>query len=134
MDGQDFFYAKTTALPFLQGWSISELNQLKYILTVLFSLWFMFISLVGAKASFSYSIAYKLLAVFYILLCLIALIGIFFGISIFDYQTIYPFLRKIIGVIHNPLPYLLISIGVYGINQIQENTNWFYTFELCLKN
>ena len=120
MDGQNFFYAKTTALPFLQGWTFGELNQLKYVLTTFFSLWFIAVSLIGVRVSFSSRFAFKLLLALYILLILIAIVTISIGILFLDFQTVYPFLRKLIGVIHNPLPYLLISIGVYGFNQIYE--------------
>lgn len=120
MDGQDFFYAKTTALPFLQDWTIGELNQLKYLLTIFFSFWFMSISLLGLRYAFTSKLAYWLLASIYLFMILISIVTISIGIFFLDFQSVYPFLRKLIGVIHNPLPYLFISIGVYGYNQIQK--------------
>jgi hypothetical protein len=119
MGGEDFFYAKTTTLPFLMDWSYAELNRLKYLLTVGFSAWFILLSLVGLRKGFDSNLAYWLLMGGYILIAVIAGIAMVIGFAFLDFQTVYPFLRKLIGIIHNPLPYLLISIGVYGVEVVR---------------
>ena len=83
MDGQDFFYAKTTALPFLQDWTFEKLNKLKYLLTVAFSILFMGISLFGLRYAFTSKLAYWLLTSIYLFMILISIITISIGIFFF---------------------------------------------------
>tara|TARA_B100000508_G_C11398152_1_gene246880 strand:+ start:421 stop:873 length:453 start_codon:yes stop_codon:yes gene_type:complete len=117
--GEEFFYAKTMALPALFDWSVAELIRLKYILTVSFTLWFALISLLGLKLSFKESTAYFVLIGLYVLIGLISLASL--GLMYFiGFETVYPFLRSLIGAIHNPIPYMLISIGVYAYKKLNE--------------
>jgi len=116
IDGEEFFYAKTMELPLLYDWTKYELLRLKYILTVLFTFWFALISCVGIKFSFQNSIAYLTLLGFYLILALIALISMIF-IYFIGFEKTYPFLRLLIGAIHNPVPYMLISIGAYSFKK-----------------
>lgn len=115
--GKTNFYSKTIALPVLEDWSIDALNQLKYLLTILFSLWFILISLFGIKYSFSNRIALHALYIYYSIL---GVILIFFVVLIapLNFSTMYPWIRKIVGLIHTPIPFILVSIGYYSYKKL----------------
>jgi hypothetical protein len=112
--GEEYFYAKTTALPFLMDWSQAALLKLKYGLTVGFSLLFMGLSLWGIRKGFEAKLPYYLLLTYYGLIVLLAGIALLLGLSWWSFQEVYPFLRKLIGFVHSPLPYLMLSAASYA--------------------
>ena len=114
IDGEEHFYAKTTSLPFLMDWSKAELIKLKYGLTIGFSLLFMGLSLFGIKKTFTARFPLYLLLTYYALISLVAAVTLLFGLAFTSFQEVYPFLRKLIGFVHSPLPYLMLSAGVYA--------------------
>jgi len=119
MEGEEFFYAKTMALPVLFDWTAAELRRLKYILTASFTIWFVLLSLLGLKLSFQEPIAFLTLLGFYVLIGVMTIASICLMYFI-GFDAIYPFLRSLIGAIHNPIPYMLISIGVYAYQKINQ--------------
>lgn len=50
-----------------------------------------------------------------------AFVGFTLSFTIYDFDTVYPFLRKLIGFIHHPLPYLLLTIAYLAIDKIEIN-------------
>ena len=117
--GEDFFYAKTMAVPYLFDWTTAELTRLKYLLTVSFTLWFSLFSLLGLRLSFGEPTAYFILLGLYFAIGLIAFVSIV-PMYFIGFEAIYPILRALIGAIHNPVPFMLISIGVYALRKINQ--------------
>lgn len=120
--GEEHFYAKTTALPFLMDWSHAALLKLKYGLTIGFSLLFMGLSLWGIRKGFEAKLPYYLLLTYYGLIVLLAGIALLFGLSFLSFQEIYPFLRKLIDFVHSPLPYLMLSAGMYAWMKLETKS------------
>lgn len=109
MAGETFFYAKTTQLSFLENYSLSDLNKIKYIATLAFSLAFGTITFLGLKYSFRPKLAAQLSLFIYGIIAFIALFSTLIFIFFWNFQTIYPFLRILIGLVHNPLLFLIVS-------------------------
>lgn len=114
INGENFFYAKTTELPFLKSWTSQNLLKLKYVLTVVLSLFFMVLTSVGLKNSFKERAPFYISILIYGLLILTAIVISIIGIFFFGFSETYPTLRALVGWIHNPVLYLLISVGMIG--------------------
>ena len=122
IDGDAFFYAKTMELPLFQDWTVSELVRFKYVLTIGFSVVFMLFSLVGLKTTFkARTPLYIAIAIYLILILLSIVIGIV-GFSFINFETVYPYLRKIIGFIHSPLLFLFVSVSFIGVQSFSDST------------
>ena len=59
-----------------------------------------------------------LLFVYFAVVGLMALSALFSALTFSDFQTTYPFLRKLIDFIHTPLPFLIVSISFYGYEKL----------------
>ena len=120
MMGERSFYASTTALPMLYDWNYDSLIQLKYILTILFTAFFMLISSIGLKISFYNRLPYYIILILYGTIIITIVFALICGLLVLEFQSVYPFLRKLIGLVHNPLPFLLISIGYIAFISIHK--------------
>jgi len=120
--GENFFYAKTMALPQLQSWQVGELVKLKYGMTVGFSFFFMGLSILGLKLSFHEKWPYYLLSTIYLLLIVVAALVVIVGIVFLSFSEVYPILRMFIGWIHSVLPYLLLSAAYLGVGAYKKQT------------
>lgn len=109
--GETVFYAKTTAIDFLSNYSSRELYQLKYILTVAYSLIFICLTAFGLRLSFSSKLSFILSIGIYALLALTAVLSIVIALTLGKFSNFYPFLRELVGLIHNPLLFIILSIG-----------------------
>lgn len=116
--GDEFFYSKTTSLPFLQDWSPAELVRLKYFLTLFFTIIFMVLTSFGLKTSFKENTAFTISIAIYALLILLGALIAMIGLPLSGFAKTYPYLRMIIGWIHSPLLYLFITIGVLAYDQL----------------
>jgi hypothetical protein len=119
--GEDFFYAKTTYLPFLEGWNKAKLLKLKYGMTVGFSVFFMGASLLGLKFSFQEKWPFFILLAIYGLLVVVAGVVAVFGIAFLSFSEVYPILRMFIGWIHSPILYLILSAAYLGTSQYKRS-------------
>lgn len=120
IDGEDFFYAKTTELPFLKSWASHELYRLKYVLTIAFSLLFMLLTAFGLKWSFTSKLPFQISLGLYALLILIAGISLVIALILDQFSDFYPFLRTLVGIIHNPLLFIILSAGEQAIQVIRN--------------
>jgi|GEM_PF-1254565 len=120
MAGDQSFYAKTMDIPFIYGWSFEKLNKLKYILTIAFTFWFMGISLLGLKITFPKTKAIYILSGLYLIVILLMMASTL-SLLFIDFAQLYPFLRLLIGIIHNPIPFLLLSICFYAFDKLNIN-------------
>jgi hypothetical protein len=118
--GEAFFYAKTMELPLFSSWSIPELLRLKYLLTLAFSMVFILLSLLGLKVSFQDNTPFYIALAIYSLLVLFSLLLGLIGITLLNFETVYPLLRKVIGFIHSPLLYLLVSVSFIGVQSFAD--------------
>lgn len=118
--GEDFFYAKTTELPFLKNWASQELYRLKYVLTIVFSLLFMGLTLFGLKWSFTNKLAFQIGLGLYALLILVAGITLTLALLLGQFSDFYPFLRTLVGIIHNPLLFIILSAGEKAIQVLRN--------------
>ena len=120
IDGEDFFYAKTTELPFLKNWTASELNRLKYILTIGFSVLFVLLTTFGLKWSFKSNLAFQISLGLYAIVVLVAGISLLIALITNQFNDFYPFLRTLVGLIHNPLLFIILSAGDKAIQVIRN--------------
>lgn len=118
--GEDFFYAKTTELPFLKSWASQELYRLKYVLTIAFSLLFMLLTAFGLKWSFTSKLPFQISLGLYALLILVAGISLVIALILGQFSDFYPFLRTLVGVIHNPLLFIILSAGEKAVQVIRN--------------
>lgn len=116
--GQTSFYSKTTELSYLLNWSESELIHLKYFLTITFTFVFMALSFLGLRISFISKLASQLIILFYSLILLITISVFVYTFCFSDFKNTYPLLRKLVGMVHSPLPFLIISIGIYAFKKL----------------
>ncbi len=110
--GETFYYAKTAQLEFLKNYSLSDLNLIKYFATLAFSVLFAITTYFGLKYSLRNNLAARISLFIYTLIAFIALFSTVIFILIWNFQTIYPFLRTLIDLVHNPLLFLIISAMV----------------------
>jgi hypothetical protein len=120
MEGATTFYAKTTPLPFLMEYSPSELNQLKYGLTIGFTLIFMLITYFGINKGFNSALGKTMIQFIYGFCIATAILLIFISLFLNQFQTFYPYLRILVGWIHSPLIFLFSSIVVYSTNALNK--------------
>ncbi len=120
LDNVHTFYAKTIEIPFFLGLSKAELLQYKYIFTLLFTLLFMLLTILGLRYSNlkkrPHILAMSLYGIFLFLAFILLILSFFSG----DFESFYPFLRILIGLIHNPLVFILISISAFSLQNIDN--------------
>ncbi|MEQ8625745.1 MAG: hypothetical protein RIB02_12365 [Vicingaceae bacterium] len=121
--GETQFYAKTIEISFLQNYSPAFLTKLKVILTALFSFLFILLSTLGLKLSFKQKYPHQLALFIYGILGLIGGITLFSYFFDFSFETIYLLLRTLIGWIHNPLLYILLSIASFSAEVLKKTEN-----------
>ena len=80
MEGATTFYAKTTYLPFLMEYSPSELNQLKYGLTVGFTFIFMLITFFGIQKGFNSALGKTMVQFVYGFCIILAILLMLFAV------------------------------------------------------
>lgn len=113
LDGETTFYAKTTEIQWIKKFDKQQLLNLKYILTFLFTGFFMLFTSIGLKLSFRNKLGYKLALLIYSLT--IALVVCLVLASLFlSFNTIYPLLRELMHAIHSPILFILLSIVGYS--------------------
>ena len=120
MGGATTFYAKTTYLPFLMEYPNQQLDQLKYGLTVGFTVLFMLFTFFGIKYSIKNKLGVTLTKLIYAFCILLILLISLFALFIVQFPTFYPYLRILVGWIHSPLIFLFISIVVYSTNTLNK--------------
>jgi len=118
--GKDFFYAKTMEIEFLQSQSTQQLVKLKYLMTVAYSIFFMGTTLFGLKKSFLQNLPFILALLVYATLLLFAFFSLLFALLTDSFAEVYPILRKLVGLIHNPILFILLSISQLGINALNH--------------
>ena len=119
IEGVEYNYANTQLPAYFSTLSHAQLTTHKWILTALFSLVFIALSTIGIYLGIGKKRAVWILTIYLTILavaCLILMVGLF----ILNFKTIYPFLRILVGVIHSPLLYLLISISSYAISTTKK--------------
>lgn len=119
--GEATFYAKTKELPFLLNYTNKELGLLKYFLTIIFTVLFMVTTAIGVGWGIKKHLGILLMKIIYSTCVTLAVSLILIGIILNQYQTIYPYLRILIGWIHTPLIFLFISIIVHSSNNIEKD-------------
>lgn len=120
IEGSTTFYAKTTHLPILMNYSPTELNQLKYGLTVGFTLIFMLITYYGIQKGFKSALGKTMIQFIYGFCIATAILLMLFALFLNQFQTFYPYLRILVGWIHSPLIFLFSSIVVYSTNALNK--------------
>lgn len=95
--------------PLIKDLEPSELIQIKYGLTVIFSILFVIVTLVFLRISLNEILASNIGAGIYGLIAIVSLIIIIVGISFWNFSTVYPLLRFIVEYIHSPFLYLILS-------------------------
>ena len=120
MKGEENFYAKTTELIFLSNWSILELSRLKYFLTIGFSFLFIGLTLYGLKFTFKEKLPFQISLGAYILVVFLAGILILLSLTFSSFTAMYPYLRDLVGAIHNPILFLFISISTYSLKLFEK--------------
>lgn len=123
MSGEQFFYAKTTEITFLKDWSFAELNRLKYFLTLAYSVLFIGLTLLGLKVTFKQPLPFQISVGIYALVIIAALFLILFALTFSSFTAMYPFLRDLVGLIHNPILFLFMSITTFSLNFIHNEQN-----------
>lgn len=118
MSGEQEFYAKTTEIAFLKDWTYLELNRLKYFLTFAYSVIFIGLTVYGLKFTFKQELPLQISIGIYGLVILIAGVLILFSLAFGSFSKIYPYLRDLVGLIHNPILFLLMSITTFSLNVI----------------
>lgn len=112
---QTNFYAKTTEIELFKQLTDSELSTMKYILTVLFSVFFIILSLMGLKLSFKKATAIQMASILYASILVVASLLLLIGVSTNSFQTFYPFLRTLIEYLHSPIIFIVITIVYLSI-------------------
>ena len=120
MSGEQVFYAKTTEITFLKDWSILELNRLKYILTVAYSALFICLTTFGLKLSFRQQLPFQISLGIYALVIFLAGVLIIASITFSSFANLYPYLRDLIGLIHNPVLFLFMSIATFSLTALEK--------------
>lgn len=116
--GQSHNYANTQLPAFFYQLDPAELSQLKWLLTIFFSLLFIALSYFGLRFAVSKA------ASLWLILIYSAIIGaaiLSLSIMLFqDFNYLYPFLRMLIGIIHSPLLFIMISTSHYAIKVLKK--------------
>lgn len=120
--GKKVFYAKTTRLDFLLDKSPADLIQLKYALTVSFTILFAIITISGLKKVFTSKLPYYISISLYGIAFLIGSLMILYSLIVEDLNSVYSFLRLIIEYLHNPLIYIVLSAAYLGFYYSQSKT------------
>jgi len=120
IEGEEFFYAKTTRIDYLTQWTRPELLKLKYFLTAFFSIFFILITSYGLKFSFKDKFPFQISIITYSIIVILAILIGSFGMVLSTFDQVYPTLRLFVGWIHSPIIFLLLSIGSIGYNNIRS--------------
>jgi hypothetical protein len=114
------FYAKTVRIEFFLNKSAATLVQLKYGMTIGFTLLFAFITVFGLRQTFTNKLPSQLAITLYAICGVIASLIIAYSLLTNRFDNVYSFLRLIIEYLHNPLVYLIISAGYLGVLYSQQ--------------
>jgi hypothetical protein len=120
IEGETFFYAKTTNFSFLRDIKPAKLIVYKYFLTIALTVAFFTLTFLGTTYGFKNRLAKKLTILFYLVIFILVLILLFLSLLFQQHQTFYPYLRILVGWIHSPLIFLFISIVVYSTNTLNN--------------
>lgn len=117
----DFDYNPYSYQPnFLKAKSLGYLIKVKFSMTAGFSILFAVLTILGLRISFSSKFPSKFAMFTYLFLFilggLIAVITKLLG----GFDIFYPFLRELIGYIHNPLIFILISVAILATNSLKD--------------
>jgi hypothetical protein len=118
--GEHFNYANTYLPKSFVRWALSDFQQNKVILTLLFSLAFISLTIWGIKYGLQKKIFTKIAIGIYSMFVLLAAAFIISGLIMGDWKTFYPFLRILIGYLHNPLIYLFLSVTSFSLLAIKK--------------
>jgi hypothetical protein len=118
--GTSSFYAKTARIEFFLDKSAATLVQLKYGMTIGFTLLFALITIVGLRLTFKNQLPSQLALTLYGICGMIASLVIAYSLLTNRFDSVYSFLRLIIEYLHNPLVYLIISAGYLGVLYSQQ--------------
>ena len=121
LDGNTNFYAKTIDIAFLKEYPADILVKIKYLLTIIFSILFIFFTILGLKVSFIKNTPFQFSILAYLLILFISLILIVSALLLGNFKTLYPYLRILIGIMHNPIIFILISISFISVETLNEN-------------
>jgi len=118
--GTTSFYAKTARIEFFLNKSTETLVQLKYGMTIGFTLLFAFITVVGLRLTFKTKLPSQLALMLYGICGMVASFVIAYSLITNRFDSVYSFLRLIIEYLHSPLIYLIISAAYLGVLYSQQ--------------
>jgi hypothetical protein len=118
--GTASFYAKTARIEFFLTKSAATLVQLKYGMTIGFTLLFAFITVFGLRLTFTNKLPSQLALTLYVICGMVASLVIAYSLVTNRFDSVYSFLRLIIEYLHNPLVYLIMSAGYLGVLYSQQ--------------
>ena len=120
IEGQEHNYANTNLPAFLYNWPSAQLLQLKWVLTIIYSVFFAALTYCGIRIALSKAAGTWVLIVYALLF---AAVGLLFlsALLFLDFAAVYPLLRNVIGIVHSPLLFLLISISYYAVETLKKN-------------
>lgn len=119
IDGQEHNYANADLPSFLHSYSVSQLIQLKWILTAVFALFFALLTYFGIRLALSRAAGVWVLFL-YGILCFAVVAVLLTGFTVLDFNAVYPMLRAMIGIVHSPLLFLLVSISYYATETLKK--------------
>jgi hypothetical protein len=102
---------------FLLDWSLTEINYLKFFLTLLFCFLFFYITYLIVNLLFKNKQFNKIVLFFH--LALLAIVGLIFVFSKITnlYDTLYGSIRTIMGVLQSFLPLMILTLVFYFLPQ-----------------
>ncbi|KAA3650581.1 MAG: hypothetical protein DWP98_04425 [Bacteroidetes bacterium] len=103
-------------------YTTAALSNFKYILTGFFSILFASTTLFSLRFAFHDKLAFKIGFLTYSIALASILLAAISSLLLFDFAQVYPFIRSIIGYIHSPLIYILISATVL-VNEFYRKEN-----------
>lgn len=121
INGDFNFYANSIKIPFLLSYENSELIQLKYIATIFFSALFTIITITGIHFSIKNKSLTLVCIILYCLILSTSVILTFLSLIFDNFVTYYTYIRMMVGVIHNPLIYITISIAYLSKDFLEKN-------------
>tara|TARA_B100001778_G_C18467385_1_gene574089 strand:+ start:290 stop:751 length:462 start_codon:yes stop_codon:yes gene_type:complete len=116
--GESTYYQKTIKIEYIADWTSNELSQLKVILTLIFSFLFITTTIVGLRYGLKNSKGAQIAILFYSFIILTSITLILIGYFSSTFQTFYPYLRILLGFVHNPLIFILVTTGIFGSNAL----------------
>lgn len=120
LDGEQEFYAKTIELDYFTEMNKAEILNYKYLFTIVFSILFISITTLGLKYSHLKSRPHILAIIIYSAFVILAALMLFISLIFSDFESFYPYLRILIGLIHNPLVFILVSISSFSLQKVDN--------------